>query len=124
MYNKEMLIGIFLAKGNFVSVVSRNDSTKIGYKVLLFIYLRGNLDFLKAVKRSLHTVGIESKLEKNRLKISSDRIYKILDMIPEYTIANKNTLDEFRQIADLIKNKKHLTLKGLEIIMKMKGAIE
>jgi hypothetical protein len=45
-------------------------------------------------------------------------------MIPEYTIANKNTLDEFRQIADLIKNKKHLTLKGLEIIMKMKGAIE
>lgn len=125
MYSKDMLIGILLAKGNFTSLLQRNDTSKIGYKVLLNIYLRGDVEFLRIVQRSLHTIGIKSTIENtNRLKISSTRVHKLLDMIPELLPNNKNNLQEYREICLAVKNKQHLTLEGLEKIMQIKGLIE
>ena len=137
MFNKSHLVGILVGLANCDIRVESNYRSTLGYDVKPRIHIRGSLDFLKEIERSLlqHeiTCSIKEKESKARNKpvLIIRRIMhlqRLCNMIEEslgrrdFTDA-RNQWHEFRLVIELIKNKKHLTLEGLEQILEIKGLI-
>lgn len=124
MYSKDMLIGIILAKGSYDIRIERNPNYQLGYNTRLQFRISGKKDFLLAIQRSLLQHGIKSRVSNQGLFIGSIyHIYKIRNLIPNLP-DSQNKLSEFKDLVKIFENKKHLTLEGLEYIMKIKGVIE
>lgn len=130
MYSKEFIQGAFLAHGNPEVSVVRNG-TQIGYRVRLRICLRGSNDFLLAMQRSLLQHEIDSKFrneehsarKKPILIISKlDEVLKMVNLLP-LNIPNNADWDMLAKVLFMIMNKEHLTTKGLDKILIMKGVI-
>ena len=61
MYSKDQLIGILLSLAKTEIHVSKDDTTRIGYRVRLKVSFRGHAEMLQAIQRTLLQHNIESK---------------------------------------------------------------
>ncbi len=132
MYNKDMLIGILLSLGRTDVLIERVNNSSIGYRTRIRIAIRGNLEFLKAIERSLMQHEIKAKVAEAEstgrprpiLRISGNiNLFKLMDMIPEYLPDSKEEFKMFREIVNIVANKEHLTLDGFNRILQIKGMI-
>ena len=130
MYSKDFLQGAFLSHGNPEVSVVRNG-TQIGYRVRVRVCLRGSEDFLKAVQRSLLQHEIESKYrdeeqsarKKPILIVSSlSEVMKLINLLPLDLPSNADW-DILAKTTFMISSKEHLTVDGLDTILKMKGVL-
>jgi len=124
MYSKDMLIGIILSKGSYDIRLERNPNYKLGYNTRLQFRINGKKDFLLAIQRSFLQHEIKSSVNSQGLFIGNIKhISKIINLLPNLP-DSQNKLSEFRNLVKIFENKQHLTLEGLEYIMKIKGVIE
>ena len=130
MYSRDFLQGVFLSHGNLEVSVVRNG-TQIGYRVRVRVCLRGTEEFLKAVHRSLLQHEIESKYrdeehsarKKPILIVSSlSEVMKLINLLPLDLPSNADW-DILANTTFMIMSKEHLTSKGLDEILKMKGVL-
>jgi hypothetical protein len=122
MFPKQVLVGIIIAKAVPVIKIKRSETNKIGYTILPSIIIRSNIIFLKEIQLSLSQHQIKSKFYNDELIITSSNMRTLVNLIPEHYSTNKEW-EEFRIILSMMERKKHLTLSGLETIMKMKGIL-
>ena len=131
MYSKDMLIGILLSATTTDVHISRNETSIIGYTVKVRLKIRGSADYLLGIQRSLGQHQIKSyyrsKEHRTRprpiLTISGIKnSYKVCELVPPLPDA-KDSWSRFRKMVDLLSNKEHLTLSGLERLMEMKGVL-
>lgn len=125
MYSKDMLIGIFLSHAGYYLIIEKRDLYKLGYSSKLKIRIGGNEEFLQAIYRSLlqHEITSVSFPSTNYLEITSfDSICKVMELLPDVP-DSKDKLKLFRKLVRMFKNKEHLTLEGLEMLMEIKGVI-
>lgn len=130
MFSREELAGIFLSIPTAeVSVVKANNMST-GYRVRLRVCIRGKLDYLQAIQRSLLQSEIEcvikEKENKQRPKpilIISDKrsIERVLSLVPNKP-SNVNW-EIFDEIFVLFMWQKHLTQEGLDEILELKGVL-
>ncbi len=130
MFSREELAGIFLSIPTAeVSVVKANNMST-GYRVRLRICIRGKLDYLQAIQRSLLQSQIEcvikEKENKQRAKpilIISDKksMERVLALVP-HKPSNVNW-HIFDEIFVLYMWQRHLTQEGLDEILELKGVL-
>lgn len=132
MYSKDMLIGILVSLARTDVLVERKDSAAIGYRVRLRMSIRGEMEFLEAIHRTLYQHEIKSSISEKEsggrpkpiLRIGGNlNLYKTMNLIPPYIPDCKNSLNSFREIVDLVANKEHLQLEGFNKILELKGLI-
>ncbi len=129
MFSKGQLQGILISSAIPEIIVARENSVTLGYRVRLRVCLRGHKEFLLGVQRSLLQHEIESKLKE---KESKSRPRPIL-LITNMTNLRK-TCDElvpelpmnpfwvsFKTVLGMCSNGEHLTKKGLDHILEVKG---
>ena len=132
MFSKDVMIGIFIGIANCDVRIESDYRSTLGYQVRPRIQIRGELDFLNQIKRTLlqynvkcHIKERESKLrQKPILTISRIKDLVIISNIipPEYSDA-RNQWPDFRTVINIMNDKKHLTLNGLDEILKIKDLI-
>lgn len=132
MFPKQVLIGIIISKAVFEIRFSRSDKSKIGYSVLPSICIRGDEGFLLDIQRSLYQHQVKSLVKQQESKTRQKPIMrisgikntnKVIQMIPDsYSDAN-SSLSAYKGIILRLVNKEHLTLEGLESIMKIRGIL-
>ena len=132
MYSKETLAGIILSNATLQIQANKDLSYKLGYSLKIKVVLRGRPEYLEAIHRSLLQHKIDSTIRvvesKNRPKpilfISriSDLI-KLQLLIPRNIPCNKFDRSVFERLIEMLYNKEHLTLKGLDEIIKIKEAL-
>jgi len=132
MLSKGELRGILLSLPTAEINVSKDKNTTVGYRVRLRVTIRGNLNFLFAIRRSLLQHEIESKINpmesKNRPRpvlyitgISNlENLYEKFILHSKYSNVNWNT---FAQVMWMVRQDKHLTQKGLDNILSIKDLI-
>jgi|TARA_R100000084_G_C4640639_1_gene143632 hypothetical protein len=132
VFSKDMLIGIILSCSKFDLHLSRCDKSKIGYRVRLRLNIRGNKDFLLAIERTLLQYEIESTFKEEEhktrprpiLKIGGIlNLYKLSEIIPDTLPDLRGEWSEVRKAIDIVANKQHLTLEGMEQLFELKGVI-
>lgn len=132
MYNKDVLIGILLAKAVPNIRISNSETINSGYKVEPYIHIGGSKDFLDSIARSLlqHGVDVKCASRYDKVKQSSrltirklSNLSKITDLIISYIYASNYEWRWFIQSLSLIKQRKHLTSYGVAEIMKLKGVL-
>ena len=132
MFSKDVMIGIFIGIANCDVRIESDYRSTLGYQVRPRIQIRGELDFLNQIKRTLlqynvkcHIKERESKLrQKPILTISRIKDLVIISNIipPEYSDA-RNQWPDFRTVINIMNDKRHLSLSGLDEILKIKGLI-
>ena len=132
MYNKDQLIGILLCIPKPEIHISRADNIGMGYRIRLRLNIRGEAEFLQAVKRSLEQHGIKS-LYKDRDHNSRPRpILRISGIVNLHLVAElvdvglpdaKNSWSDFREVVEIFDNGEHHTPEGLDRILEIKGVI-
>ena len=132
MFSKDVMIGIFIGIANCDVRIESDYRSTLGYQVRPRIQIRGDLDFLNQIKRTLlqynvkcHIKERESKLrQKPILTISRIKDLVIISNIipPEYSDA-RNQWPDFRTVINIMNDKRHLSLSGLDEILKIKGLI-
>jgi len=131
MYNRDMLTGIYLAHSKIDFHIEHSNTVSIGYTVRIRVNLRAELDFLEGVKRSLFQHGIESVLKEKENKTRPKPILKIGGIKNLYLLTemvsdlpdSKNEWSNFRKAVEIISNKEHLELEGIEKLMELKGVL-
>lgn len=127
-----MLIGIFIGLANCDIRIESNYRSNLGYQVKPRLQVRGEIDFLNALQRSLLQHNIVAKIKEKestvrpkpilRITKISD-LHKICEMIPQSLADARNQWTEFRTVIEIMNNKEHLTLDGLDRILMIKGLI-
>lgn len=132
MFNKSHLVGILIGLANCdVRIESKYRST-LGYEVKPRLQIRGEMDFLQQVKRSLSQHSIVCSIKEKESKVRPkpvliirriNNLHKLCNMIPPMFADARNQWTDFRTVIELMNEKKHLTLEGLEKILRIKGLI-
>ena len=127
-----MLIGIFIGLANCDIRIESNYRSNLGYQVKPRLQVRGEIDFLNALQRSLLQHNIVAKIKEKestvrpkpilRITKISD-LHKICEMIPQSLADARNQWADFRTVIEIMNNKEHLTLDGLDRILMIKGLI-
>ena len=136
MFSKETLAGILLSKGQFFCNVQVDEKMRIGYSVKLRLDIRmDSIDFLSGIQRAFQIYGVQSKLKEEEsatrrrpiLKVRGvSNIENVSKIIYGHTLKwlnHDNTLESFITILGLVLMKKHRTMEGLELILKLKGVL-
>ncbi len=132
VYSKEMIIGILLSSSKMNLHISVDERMQIGYNVRLRLVIRGNNNFILALRRSLlqHQIVTTYKEKENKKRPKPvlyiggiKNLYRTRELIPELP-NSKDELGLFREAVEIISNKKHLTLKGIERLVEIKGECE
>ena len=115
-----MLVGIFLAKGNFIVKLEPSETTLIGYQTRM----KSNISFrtydmLYAFSRTLEMYGIAHSLQGSLVRLGKESSVKVMKMIPETLHYLNPKLSTFKMVWDIVENKEHKTLKGLNQIIKI-----
>jgi len=127
-----MLIGILISLANCDIRIESNYRSNTGYQVKPRLQLRGEMDFLLEVQRSLLHSNILSKIKEVESKLRPKPIlritkiadlHKICEIIPSELSDARNQWDDFRTVINIMNNKEHLTLEGLDRILMIKGLI-
>ena len=132
MYNENMLIGILLSISKMKLILQKREESSIGYEVRLNLVIRGQEEFLKGIQRDLLMYyNIETNL---RLKESKTRprpilvigkikqLQRLVELVPNLPSAN-GEWPTFKECVEIVADKKHLRLEGLERIMQIKGVL-
>lgn len=131
MYSKDMLTGIFLCGSKIDFHIEKNETSNIGYSIRLRVNLRAEEEFLLGVQRSLLQFDIKStfKEQENKarpkpiLRIGGIKnLYLLTEMVDDLPDA-KGEWIRFREAVDIVSNKEHLTLEGMERMLKLKGVL-
>jgi len=132
VFSKDMITGILLSSSKMNLHMSVDERMQIGYNVRLRLVVRGNEQFILALQRSLIQHGIETtyreKENKKRPKPvlyigGIKNLYKTAELVPQLPDA-KNEWGLFREAVSIISNKEHLTLRGIERLVEIKGECE
>ena len=127
-----MLIGIFIGLANCDIRIESNYRSNLGYQVKPRLQVRGEIDFLNSLQRSLLQHNIVAKIKERESKIRPKPIlritkisdlHKICEMIPQSLADARNQWADFRTVIEIMNNKEHLTLDGLDRILMIKGLI-
>ena len=127
-----MLIGIFISLANCDIRIESNYRSNLGYQVKPRLQVRAEIDFLNSLQRSLLQHNIVAKIKEQESKIRPKPIlritkisdlHKICEMIPQSLADARNQWAEFRTVIEIMNNKEHLTLDGLDRILMIKGLI-
>ena len=132
MFSKEMIIGILLSSTKMDLNITSSDVSSIGYRVRLRLNIRANSKFLLALQRSLYHYGIEttyreeehSTRKKPILRIGGIKnLYKTKELVHSSLPHSKDEWDSFVECVEIISEKEHLTLSGMERLFEIKGVI-
>jgi len=132
MFSKEMIIGILLSSTKMDLNITSSDVSSIGYRVRLRLNIRANAKFLLALQRSLYHHEIEttyrevehSTRNKPILRIGGIKnLYKVKELVYTSLPHSKDEWESFSECVDIISEKKHLTLEGMERLFEIKGVL-
>jgi len=132
MYSKETLAGILLSNATLQIQANKDTAYSLGYSLKIKLVLRGRPEYLEAVHRSLIQQQINSNIRlvesKNRPKpiLYISRIEDLIKtqiLLPRNIPCNKFDRSVFERLIEMLYNKEHLTLKGLDEIIKIKEAL-
>ena len=132
MFSKDVLIGLFIGIANCRVAIETSHRSTLGYRITPEIEIRGELMFLKQIERALlqhsvkcHIKEIDSKLrQKPILTITRIKDLVIIsNMIPLEFFDARTQWFSFRTVINIMYEKRHLTLKGFDEILKIKGLI-
>jgi hypothetical protein len=132
MLNKNTLIGILLVKPTYNIELFRSENSRLGYSVRPLILMRGELPLLSQISKTLFLYGIVNNIVEKENKKRPRPILRIsgiknndrlMNLIPEHLIKLQNHIHEHNVIVKMLIDKKHLTLVGIEKIMKIRGII-
>ena len=120
MLDRNMLAGIFLAKGNFIVKLEPSETTAIGYH----IRMAANISFRtyemqSAFSRTLEMHDVAHSLQGSLVRLGKNSAAKVVQMIPETLHYLNPKLTTFKMVWDIVENKEHKTLQGLNKIIKI-----
>ena len=120
MLDRNMLIGIFLAKGNFIVKMELSETSAIGYHIRLQsnVSLR-TYEMQEAVSRTLTMYGVKHSTQGSQIRLAKNSSVKIMEMIPRTLHYLNPKLSTFKMVWDLVEDKQHKTLEGLNKIIKI-----
>lgn len=115
-----MIIGLFLAKGNFLAKIEPSETALIGYHIRLNanISLR-TYDMQSAFSRTLKMYGVKHSIHGGLVRLGKESAGKIMKMIPETLHYLNPKLTTFKMVWDIVENKEHKTLQGLNQIIEI-----
>ena len=134
--SKDYIVGLTDGEGCFYVNVSKTNAYKAGFRVQLHFHLKLqeiDQDLLWKICNSLQCGNVYFQKEKRknhsqcyRFTVSSkkDIFSKIIPFFKEnplQTKSKKASFDIFCQIADLVENDVHLTVKGIDKIRSLKS---
>tara|TARA_R110002012_G_scaffold320774_1_gene545499 strand:- start:14181 stop:14582 length:402 start_codon:yes stop_codon:yes gene_type:complete len=132
MFTKEQLEGILVSLASPEISIEKDSKQSIGYRIRLVVKIRAmNYDFLSALQETLEEYGIDSYLKTtehcNRkypiLRITSInnllQFFKLIPNIPKHC----NKFESFLEVLTIVSNRHHLTQKGFDKILEIKGLI-
>lgn len=126
------LSGFVSAEGNFTVSITNSETNNVGkqVKLMFFIYQHSrDAELLQNICNYLECGKYYSNTKRNEGSVTvtkfSDIDLKIIPFFKNYPIIGIKALDfeDFYKIGELIKNKEHLTIKGLEKIEKIKSGM-
>tara|TARA_R110002167_G_scaffold65864_4_gene186377 strand:+ start:1085 stop:1486 length:402 start_codon:yes stop_codon:yes gene_type:complete len=130
MFTKEQLEGIILSLAYPEIDIARDDKQSIGYRIRLRVNFRVmNKEFLLMLQESLEHYGVDSyfkEVEKKGrpyplLRLTNvDNLLQFYKLIPELPKSN-NKFDSFLEVLTVVSNKHHLSQKGFDRILIIKG---
>ena len=132
MFSKDMLVGILLSCAKVQFKIIRTDELKIGYKPIVGLSIRGTAKFLNGVQRSLLHWGVYSSYHdkesssrpKPILYISGiTNLKRVIENIPDYLESRQGEWTTVDTVVKMLVNKEHLTQKGLDKLLELKGVI-
>jgi len=130
--NKNILIGILLSKPAYNIEFFRSPNSRLGYSIRPRIVIRGNLPLLHQINRTLSLYGIVNSVKEVENKKRPKPILvirgiennaKTMALIPEHLLQLQNHIQEHNDVVQMLVRKEHLTLTGIENIMKIRGII-
>jgi hypothetical protein len=131
LFSKDVLRGIMLGKAKCEIRIERSAASDLGYRVILRVKIRAEMLFLEAIERSLaqHEIScilkrVEHKARKKPILVigGKDNLEKLCSLVPNLPDA-KGEWEDFRTVVEMIVKGEHLTLDGLDKILKIKGLI-
>ena len=115
-----MIIGIFLAKGNFVVKLESSDTSAIGYHIRMLANISfRTYDMLNAFSRTLEMYGIQHNKYGSAIRLGRVGATKVMEMVPESLLHLNPKLSMFRTVSDIVEKKGHRTLEGLNQIIEI-----
>tara|TARA_R110000824_G_scaffold166654_1_gene343441 strand:+ start:532 stop:933 length:402 start_codon:yes stop_codon:yes gene_type:complete len=130
MFTKEQLEGVILALAYPEIEIAKDDKQSIGYRIRLRINFRVmNKDFLLMLQESLEQYSVDSYFKGREkdgrpyplLRLTNvDNLLQFYKLIPELPKSN-NRFDSFLEVLTVVSNKHHLTQKGFDRILEIKG---
>jgi hypothetical protein len=132
MFSKDMLVGILLSCAKVQFKIIRTDELKIGYKPIIGLAIRGKAKFLHGVQRSLLHWGVYSSYHNEEsssrpkpiMYISGIRnLEKVINNIPDNLESRQGEWTTVDTVVKMLVNKEHLTQKGLDKLLELKGVI-
>ena len=131
MFSKDILRGILLSVARHNLTIYVNEKAKLGYSIKFAMEIRGDIEFLKAIQRTLIQHKVSSSLKQKESSTRKQPLLRIIGIFNLSIIAEllpdlpnyRNDLKEFKKIVNIINENKHKTLEGLELLMKIKGVL-
>lgn len=130
MFTKEQLEGILISLVSPEISIEKDRKQSIGYRIRLVVKIRAmNIDFLSTLAETLEEYGIDSYLKETEhcdrnypiLRITSvNNLLELFKLIPN-TPKHCNKFDSFIEVLTIISNKHHLTQKGFDRVLEIKG---
>ena len=130
MYSKDQLIGILLSLAKTEIHVSKDDSTRIGYRVRLKVSFRGGARMLQAVQRTLLQHNIESKYKEKEHKTrprpilmvtGKKNLTRLCELLPRHLPDVRDSWDTFREAVDIFDRNLNHTMTGLQRMIELKN---
>tara|TARA_R100000995_G_scaffold30236_1_gene13477 strand:- start:172 stop:573 length:402 start_codon:yes stop_codon:yes gene_type:complete len=133
MFTREQLEGILVAIARPQIAIAQNVRHSTGYKIKLSVEIRAmNREFLVLLQESLKECGIDSYLKEIEKKsrpypvlriTNADNLINLFQLIPNYVPQHCDNFDSFLEAVTLFSNKHHLTQKGLNRMLEIKGLL-
>ena len=132
MFTKEQLEGILISIARPHISIANDIRQSIGYKIRLVDEVRAtNIEFLSSVRDTLQEYGIDSYLKEIEKKgrpypilriTNADNLINLFQLIPNLPKHCVN-FDSFLEAVTLFSNKHHLTQKGFNKMLEIKGLL-
>ena len=133
MFTKEQLEGILISIARPHISIANDIRQSIGYRIRLRVHFRSvNENFLSLTQDTLTGLNIDSYLKPREkdsrpyplLRITRvDNLINFLNLIPEDLPQSNNKFTDFKEVLTIVSNKHHLTQKGFERVLEIKGIL-
>ena len=133
MFTQEQLEGIIVSLAYPEIEITKDDKQSIGYRIRLRICFRArNNEFLLKLQRTLSDIGIDSYYKEREkegrpyplLRLTNvNNLIKFLRLIDSDETTSNDKFNSFEEVLTLVSNKHHLTQKGFERILEIKGLL-